>query len=178
MSCGVGCRHGSDPALLWLWRRPVATAPVRPLAWEPPYAAGAAQKNSKKTKQTNKQKKQNKNWVHVNKLSKKKKGNIDSHVFVGPFLPLWGPSLLLSLRWGCWRGRGGSSAKFSFKRITLAGVENRLQRSQCWEQRDHSLLGRGPVRWRWCPQQRKKMIARDIYSTLVVKAIGILSLIG
>ena len=38
-----------DPALLWLWRRPAATAPIRPLAWEPPYAAGAALK-----KQTNK----------------------------------------------------------------------------------------------------------------------------
>ena len=34
MSCGVGCRRSSDPALLlWLWRRPVATAPIRPLAW-------------------------------------------------------------------------------------------------------------------------------------------------
>ena len=54
MSCGVGCRHGSDPALLWLWRRPVATAPIRPLAWEPPYAAGAAQRNSKKTKKKKK----------------------------------------------------------------------------------------------------------------------------
>ena len=43
VSCGVGCRRGSDPALLWLWCRPVATAPVQPLAWEPPYAAGAAQ---------------------------------------------------------------------------------------------------------------------------------------
>ena len=43
MSCGAGGRHGSDPALLWLWRRPVATAPIQPLAWEPPYAAGAAQ---------------------------------------------------------------------------------------------------------------------------------------
>ena len=42
MSCGVGCRHGSDPELLWLWCRPVATAPIEPLAWEPPYAAGAA----------------------------------------------------------------------------------------------------------------------------------------
>ena len=55
MSCGVGCRHGSDPALLWLWRRPGATAPIQPLAWEPPYAAGAAQEIAKKTK-TNKQK--------------------------------------------------------------------------------------------------------------------------
>jgi len=32
-----------DPALLWLWCRPAATAPIGPLAWEPPYAAGAAQ---------------------------------------------------------------------------------------------------------------------------------------
>ena len=42
VSCGVGSRLGSDPALLWLWRRPVATAPIRPLAWEPPYATGGA----------------------------------------------------------------------------------------------------------------------------------------
>ena len=48
LSCGVGCSHGSDLALLWLWRRPVAIAPIRPLAWEPPHAAGAAQRNSKK----------------------------------------------------------------------------------------------------------------------------------
>ena len=42
MSCGVGRRHGSDPMLLWLWRRPAATAPIRPLAWEHPYAMGLA----------------------------------------------------------------------------------------------------------------------------------------
>ena len=38
MSCGVGHRCGSDPTLLWLCHRPVATAPIGPLAWEPPYA--------------------------------------------------------------------------------------------------------------------------------------------
>ena len=40
MSCGVGCRRGLDLALLWLWprRRLAAIAPVRPLAWELPYA--------------------------------------------------------------------------------------------------------------------------------------------
>ena len=43
-----GCRCGSDPALLWLWCRPAATAPIRPLAWEPPYAASAALKSKKK----------------------------------------------------------------------------------------------------------------------------------
>jgi len=47
VSCGVGCRRGSDPALLWLWHRPVATAPIQPLAWEPPYAEGAAQEIAK-----------------------------------------------------------------------------------------------------------------------------------
>ena len=28
-----------DPVLRWLWRRPAATALIRPLAWELPYAA-------------------------------------------------------------------------------------------------------------------------------------------
>ena len=37
-----------DPPLLWLWCRPAATALIRPLAWEPPYAAGAALKRQKK----------------------------------------------------------------------------------------------------------------------------------
>ena len=53
MSCGVGCRHGLDPVLLWLWRRPAATALIRPLAWEPPCATEAAQRNGKKTKKKN-----------------------------------------------------------------------------------------------------------------------------
>ena len=47
VSCGVGRRHGLDPALLWLWRSPAATAPIRPLAWEPPYAAAAALEKTK-----------------------------------------------------------------------------------------------------------------------------------
>ena len=44
MSWGVGRRRGSDPALLWLWHRLAVPAPVGPLAWEPPYAMGAALK--------------------------------------------------------------------------------------------------------------------------------------
>ena len=44
VSCGVDHRHGLDPTLLCLWRRPAATAPIQPLACEPPYAAGAALK--------------------------------------------------------------------------------------------------------------------------------------
>ena len=40
----MGLRHGSDPALLCLWCRPAAVAPIRPLAWEFPYATGRALK--------------------------------------------------------------------------------------------------------------------------------------
>ena len=32
VSYGVGLRRSSDPMLLWPWRRPMATAPIRPLA--------------------------------------------------------------------------------------------------------------------------------------------------
>ena len=40
-----------DPALLWLWYRPVAVALIRPLAWEPPRAPVVAQtKQNKRTK--------------------------------------------------------------------------------------------------------------------------------
>jgi len=40
-------RHGSDLALLWLWHRLAAAALIWPLAWEPPYATGAALKKGK-----------------------------------------------------------------------------------------------------------------------------------
>ena len=38
VSCGVGDRGGSDAAI----------APIRPLAWEPPYATGAWKRQKKK----------------------------------------------------------------------------------------------------------------------------------
>ena len=70
MSCGVGCRLGSDPVLLWLWCRPAAVAPIPPLAWEPPYAMGAALKAKKKKKRK--------------KLNlKKKKKELGTFVFKG-----------------------------------------------------------------------------------------------
>ena len=50
MSCGVGHRCGSDPALLWLWHRLPAIVPIQPLAWELPRATGTALR-SKKSKQ-------------------------------------------------------------------------------------------------------------------------------
>ena len=56
MSCGVGRRCRLDPTLLWLWWRPAATAPIRPLAWEPPYAAKSSLRKGKKTKKKKKKK--------------------------------------------------------------------------------------------------------------------------
>ena len=51
MNCGVGHRHILDLVLPWLWYRPAAAAPVRPLAWEHPHAVGVALKCKKKKKQ-------------------------------------------------------------------------------------------------------------------------------
>ena len=61
MSCG-----GSDSALLWL----ATIAPIRPLAWEPPCATGAALK-----RQTNKQTKPQKT---KEKKKKKKSRNVEA----------------------------------------------------------------------------------------------------
>ena len=47
VSCGVGHRRGLGTTLLWLWRRRATTVPIQPLAWKPPYAAGAALKRQK-----------------------------------------------------------------------------------------------------------------------------------
>ena len=54
MSCGVGRRRGSDAELLQLWRRPAAVAAIRPLAWEFPYAMGAALKRQNNNNKINK----------------------------------------------------------------------------------------------------------------------------
>ena len=63
MSCGVGHRFGLDPSLLWLWCRLAAIAPIRPLAWEPPCASGAALEKAKKDQK--KKKKKDKSAFHA-----------------------------------------------------------------------------------------------------------------
>ena len=73
MSCGVGCRCGSDPALLWLWLRPTAVALIRPLAWELPHAMSVALKRPKKKKKKKKKKKNTKEKKKRNPPKKKKK---------------------------------------------------------------------------------------------------------
>ena len=55
--------------MLWLWCRLAAAAPMRPLAWEPPYAAGEALKRQKK-----KGKVRRKEGRKVGRLEGKKEG--------------------------------------------------------------------------------------------------------
>ena len=55
MSCGVICRRGLDPELLWY--RPEAVAQIQPLAWEPSYAVRAALKRQKRPKKPKTKKK-------------------------------------------------------------------------------------------------------------------------
>ena len=46
VSCGIGRTHGPD-LMLWLWCRLAAAAPIRPVAWETPYAMGVALKKKR-----------------------------------------------------------------------------------------------------------------------------------
>ena len=52
VSCSVGRKQGWDLVLLWLWCRQAAAAPIQPLAWKVPFAAGLATKRQKKKKNT------------------------------------------------------------------------------------------------------------------------------
>ena len=50
MSFGAGHRCGWNLALLWCWL--ADTAPIQPLAWEPPYVVGSALKRQKRKPKT------------------------------------------------------------------------------------------------------------------------------
>ena len=54
MSCGVVRRRGSDLAWLWLWRRPAATALIRPPRLGTPVCHGCSPKKTKKKKKEKK----------------------------------------------------------------------------------------------------------------------------
>ena len=49
MNCDVGQRRGLDHTLLWLWHRLAVAALIRLLAWELPYAQGAALKSKNRS---------------------------------------------------------------------------------------------------------------------------------
>ena len=70
MSCGVDCRPGLDPVLLWLWFRLAATALIRPLAWEP-VAGAALEKAKRQRKKKTEKKKKKRNLPEVEAKLKK-----------------------------------------------------------------------------------------------------------
>ena len=57
MSWGVGHRCGLDLALLWLWRRPEATAPIGPVSWHTSICHRCGHKKRKKKKKKKERKK-------------------------------------------------------------------------------------------------------------------------
>ena len=61
----VGHRHSLNPALLWLWSRLAAAAPMQPLAWESPSTVGAVLKSKKKGKKEKKRKKNSQMWPNI-----------------------------------------------------------------------------------------------------------------
>ena len=103
MSCGVGSRCGWDLALLWLWHRQVATAPIRPLTWEPPYATGAALKRPKKERKKKKK-----------KTHQERRGRQEVHTLALEVVGQWGTEQVTGCPLGAraWQqgGRGSLSA--------------------------------------------------------------------
>ena len=67
MSYGVGCRHSSDPVLLWLWvwHSLAGVALIQPLAWEPPHISSMALKSKKKKKKKKKKKERKKSSLSL-----------------------------------------------------------------------------------------------------------------
>ena len=71
MSYSIGCRHCSDPALLWLWRRLAAAALIPPLALELPYGSRAVKKKKKEGRKKERKRERKKNGVNLQGLNYK-----------------------------------------------------------------------------------------------------------
>ena len=80
-----------DLVLLWLWCRPAGTALIRPLAWEPPRATGAALLRQKIKKQKTKKIIIEPNLKRALYNNSKKIGEMDSMHFIVYF------SILISM---------------------------------------------------------------------------------
>ena len=88
MHCGVGRRHSSD---LSLWRRPVATALIPPLAWEPPYATGVAQEIAKRQKKKKRKKEKERKRKKIIYVDRQTDGGLACRTLL--------PRALLSCNW-------------------------------------------------------------------------------
>ena len=92
MSCCVGCSYSLDPALQWLWCRLAATAPIQPLAWEPPNAASTALKRQKERKEGREDGRREEmnigtcNICEPRKHAKQKKPGTENYNYMIPFI--------------------------------------------------------------------------------------------
>jgi len=176
VSCGVGRRHGSDPALLWLWRRPVATAPIRPLAWEPPYAAGVALKSRKR-----KRKKDTINFFAEQKLSH----GFWKNLRLPKKTSWWGERWAGDLGWKCYKIRlwwwlyNYKYNKIHFK--TIEKVFLWCSGSRIWHRHSHgagsnlfsgSICDLGTSTCCRCSQKKKKRITLFIISQTLTGCVG------
>ena len=93
MSCGVDCRRGLDPMLLW--RRPAATAPIRPLAWEPPYTTGAALEKAKRQGRKEERRKEGRKKERIDRFALNIAILLIVFYFIIPLFPSSFPALLL-----------------------------------------------------------------------------------
>ena len=99
MSCGVGRGRGSDLVLLWLWHRLAGTALMKPLAWEAPYAAGAAFKKTKDKKKKKKKKEEEAEGGGGDRFKPRQGWQVRRERTLIPkptSFPVWGPVL------ACW----------------------------------------------------------------------------
>ena len=136
--CELWCRLQKplNPTLLWLWRRLVAAAQIRPLAWELPYAMGAAFKKKK--------------YIYIASLGQSFPGEVG-----------WTPGGHLSQRpvgknwhclWSCgvWRGQGAEMDSEELEEEVLFTSWSRftLTQPQRWELLLPRREDRGCGRWR------------------------------
>ena len=116
----------SDPALLWLWLwlwcSLAVTALIRPLAWEPPYAARAALKRKKK---------------------KRKEKKIAGRRFIYSFINV---SRMLSI---CQNTRNGNTYKTWCPNSGKVGSRRKIGIIEGWGQLREEVLCIGDAKRRW-----------------------------
>ena len=82
MNCGVGCRVVSDPTLLWLWYRLVATDLIVPLVWETLNAMGVLLKRPKKKEKKKEKKKKKSSDLLTQKYLKTNNENYSVYILL------------------------------------------------------------------------------------------------
>ena len=127
----MGRRCSSDPTLLWLWHRPVATAPIRPLAWEPPYCRGSGPRNSKKTKKKKKERKKVSSQRSRCQMVPHSQWHLDGRLAC--LRDSW-PTALLSIQTAVYLSKGPTTVCVYFGKLLFLGQRFPWHFCICWHQ--------------------------------------------